>query len=514
MDKHVNQSGKRLGVGSHHNLPTGMLKAKTFLRDEYLHDIETAHDQRYFYYRAKCFHSFKKKERPHRLKLALCIVSGKVEHAYCGPTCAAGKSGFCNHILALMLKICKFSLYDCETVSELKMEDDENPSSSCTSTLQKWHKPRVEGISAQPVMEVAVVKTHEKEKKTEGIQCKLYEARKVSSSKIEQFFEKIKSVDPTLGLLQTCELKDNVEQVNTKFGESPLGSFGSYRLTFTESNFKVMSPFQPNPNPNPETTSSFPSLPLDDPNLDVLPLPDNLDEEKSGFLEKLQLSLIYANKLEQKTKQQHGSEKWVQERKFRFTASRFGEIVRRRKNFTKYFQEQMNAKTIKSRSMDHGIRYEPVAKREYVKYMNRIGHPVTVLDSGLFVSPKLYVLGCSPDGKVIDHTAESNEDKFGLLEIKCPSSKFSVTPEDSCSDTSFYLEMKGSQPKLKTNHVYHDQVQGQMGITGAKWCDFVVYTSVGMSIERIPFNQAHWEQLRNKLCERYFTYFLPLAATS
>ena len=36
------------------------------------------------------------------LKLALCIVSGEVEYAYCGPSCTAGKSGFCNHIPALM----------------------------------------------------------------------------------------------------------------------------------------------------------------------------------------------------------------------------------------------------------------------------------------------------------------------------------------------------------------------------------------------------------------------------
>ena len=52
--------------------------------------------------RAKCFHSFKVREEPHNLKLALCIVSEEVEYAYCGPSCTAGKSGFCNHILALM----------------------------------------------------------------------------------------------------------------------------------------------------------------------------------------------------------------------------------------------------------------------------------------------------------------------------------------------------------------------------------------------------------------------------
>ena len=59
------------------------MKAKTYLQDEYLHDIKAAYNQRYFYYRAKCFHSFKTNESPHQLKLALCIVSGEVEYAYC-----------------------------------------------------------------------------------------------------------------------------------------------------------------------------------------------------------------------------------------------------------------------------------------------------------------------------------------------------------------------------------------------------------------------------------------------
>ena len=87
----------------YHSLPTGPRKAKAFLADEYLHEIQTHQDQVIFIIdRATCFHSFKVREEPHNLKLALCIVSGEVEYAYCGPSCTAGKSGFCNHILALM----------------------------------------------------------------------------------------------------------------------------------------------------------------------------------------------------------------------------------------------------------------------------------------------------------------------------------------------------------------------------------------------------------------------------
>ena len=106
----------------YHTLPTGLRKAKAFLADEYLHQIQTHQDQSYFYYRAKYFHSFKVHKEPHNLKLALCIVSGEVEYAYtyCGPSCTAGKSGFCNHILALMMNVCYYSLYDCTDVRDLK----------------------------------------------------------------------------------------------------------------------------------------------------------------------------------------------------------------------------------------------------------------------------------------------------------------------------------------------------------------------------------------------------------
>lgn len=36
---------------------------------------------------------------------------------------------------------------------------------------------------------------------------------------------------------------------------------------------------------------------------------------------------------------------------------------------------------------------------------------------------------------------------------------------------------------MKKDHDYYDQVQGQMGPAGAKWCDFVVYTKAGMNTE-------------------------------
>ena len=58
--------------------------------------------------------------------------------------------------------------------------------------------------------------------------------------------------------------------------------------------------------------------------------------------------------------------------------------------------------------------------------------------------------------------------------------------------------------KLKRNHVYYSQIQGQMAIGDRNWCDFVVFTNKGISIERIPFNSTFWEsELLPKLTEFY-----------
>lgn len=78
------------------------------------------------------------------MKVALGLITGEVKEGSC--TCVAGKVGLCNHILALMLK--------------LDSEDDINPITTCTSSLQVWHKKgRGDKIRPQPIMEVMVKKS-------------------------------------------------------------------------------------------------------------------------------------------------------------------------------------------------------------------------------------------------------------------------------------------------------------------------------------------------------------------
>ena len=74
-------------------------------------------------------------------------------------------------------------------------------------------------------------------------------------------------------------------------------------------------------------------------------------------------------------------------------------------------------------------------------------------------------LAASPDRKVID-----KEFGYGLVEIKCP-----LTPEEDCADRNFYCHLASGKPGLKKDHPYYYQVQGQLGLTGLKWCDSVVF---------------------------------------
>ncbi|XP_022793283.1 uncharacterized protein LOC111332254 [Stylophora pistillata] len=216
-------------------------------------------------------------------------------------------------------------------------------------------------------------------------------------------------------------------------------------------------------------------------------------------------------RIEEQTRTQSESQTWKDERKFRITASDFHRVKIRKRNHGKLSQDMLSLKSFSTESTKHGLKYESTALREYGRYMERSGKPLKVLCSGLCVSKKHFILGGTPDARIVDPGCR---EQFGIAEVKCPHSKFSVNPLEACSDPSFCLEDVGGILTLKTNHAYYDQVQGQVGLTGASWCDFIVYTRKGLAITRIAFDEQHWSTLREKLCQYYFKYFLPLVAKS
>ena len=59
---------------------------------------------------------------------------------------------------------------------------------------------------------------------------------------------------------------------------------------------------------------------------------------------------------------------------------------------------------------------------------------------------------------------------------------------------------------------YCAQVQGQMAVTEARWGDFIVHTTRGLYVQRIPFNPDFWAELHQELVSYYFNHFIKFAS--
>ena len=393
-----------------------------------------------------------------------------------------------------MFKICKFTLFEAKTTKDLCQEKDENPELVCTSQLQKWHKKGGgENIVPQPVMEVYVTKTKLDEpsspRGSSGVKCLLYEARKqphyVPKNEASLKTE-LATIDPNMGFAHLSKCNNSSETAQTKYGETPVGSFLSYQASFTESNFSAEADLNAvlRNDVLSDNITSYPRFPLGNENPMVTPR--ELSTEEAALFLHLSVDEDKVNTIEASTREQSESEIWKKERTYRFTASRFLLIAKRKRNHEGFAQSIMHPKPFTSKYIAHGMKSEPVALQEYEKFMFNRKTPVAVLKSGFVVSQAFPVLGASPDAIVIDFGCSIC---FGLAEVKCPHTKFHVTPLEACSDPNFFMEkISDTKCRLKRDHAYYAQVQGQMGVTGSKWCYFIVYTSKGIYIERIAFD--------------------------
>ena len=94
--------------------------------------------------------------------------------------------------------------------------------------------------------------------------------------------------------------------------------------------------------------------------------------------------------------------------------------------------------------MEWGVATEPQARVAYEVTTGNFVDQIAFVDH-----PTIKNFGCSPDGVVGE----------GLIEIKCPNS------------ATHWSYIKANEPPQK----YIIQMQSQMSVTGAKWCDFVSF---------------------------------------
>ena len=91
--------------------------------------------------------------------------------------------------------------------------------------------------------------------------------------------------------------------------------------------------------------------------------------------------------------------------------------------------------------------------------------------------------GASPDGIVRCECCA-----LGVLEIKCPFSCRNKSFAEASSDNTQFCLVSNQQDgtfKLKDGHAYYYQVQAQMKLAGASYCDFAVWSPDKFVVLRI-----------------------------
>ena len=174
---------------------------------------------------------------------------------------------------------------------------------------------------------------------------------------------------------------------------------------------------------------------------------------------------------------EQNSEEWLELRLGKFTASSFADLFMKKDTATyekailRVVFERLTGESpefFESEYMKRGHEIESLARQEYEETRFEDVQP-----GGFFVLNE-YV-GASPDGLIGDD---------GLLEIKSPAFNTMIK----------YLQARTLPIQYKW------QVQGQLLVTGRKWCDFMAYhPKLPVFITRVYPDQAATELLKAEL---------------
>ncbi|KAI8437861.1 hypothetical protein MSG28_012078 [Choristoneura fumiferana] len=141
---------------------------------------------------------------------------------------------------------------------------------------------------------------------------------------------------------------------------------------------------------------------------------------------------------------------------------------------------------LRSDATRYGNENEPIALKETEAALG-----VQVSPCGLYILEEHQYLGASPDGVIDEET---------IVEIKCPASAANMTPTEAILKKKItFCVLDESDPqkiKLKQNHNYFYQVQGQLNITKKRYCIFVVWTPKGILFEKSKRIQDSGEHIK------------------
>ena len=234
---------------------------------------------------------------------------------------------------------------------------------------------------------------------------------------------------------------------------------------------------------------------------------DNLLSKAIETFTSICISETDCKAIEVSTRLQRNCEAWGVQRQGRITASSFHDVYVLKPTTSPL---SLCKRLLSSKSLSHipaikwGIDNEENARQEYIAHMSSCHQNFCCELSGLVVNPLYPHLGASPDGVISCSCCGT-----GLLEIKCPYNGRNAHPDNLRSSKMSFLNSQG----LVKTHKYYTQVQGQLLVCEKQFCDFVVWTTRGLIVERIYIDVRFTVKLSRKLTEFYVEKLLPMILT-
>ena len=395
---------------------------------------------------------------------------GQILSAYC--TCTAGMLGSCNHIAGVLFRI--------EHAVKTGMTKPTSTSQLCEWTIPKKRTK----INPQKVTDFVWKKSH-------------YTKSQIDVSKENEMSAKKRSFTP-LTKSQESKIQD-VGQIRQELhtllqSDMPNSCFS---LLMDKRRIETGEKIEQVPATLSEIAASIPK-------------DRTLNDQKTLLMSKIKMSEEQRESLMKVTLRQSESMEWKAHRCGRVTASLFHRLCLRAKSLRKDSNEDptsvINAvmkdqPCIQTKSMKHGISMEPVAKRAYMCVMKSEHKLFKGRECGLIVHIDKSYVAASPDLLV-----ECKCCGEGLCEIKCPES---IKHQKPSVNNVPYLDIdKERTVVVKKKHPYYFQIQGQMGITGGKYCDFFVYTHHGHICTRILFDQDVFNDIMKELTWFWENYII------
>ena len=149
--------------------------------------------------------------------------------------------------------------------------------------------------------------------------------------------------------------------------------------------------------------------------------------------------------------------------------------------------------------MQYGTQYEGIAVQQW-----EIATGKTADMCGMYLHPT-GILGATPDRLLGEE---------GVLEVKTlpKLAKKGITLEEYIRDNERLqgcpLYRKNGNYSLKNTHQHYHQIQGQMYLTGRKFCTIVYWIPAHMLYFDVPFDKTWSETNIQKLMNFYKTEFL------